>query len=56
MEDAKGLKLGQSVSIAEKDIVDWLYTRNGRIVGNQSLRVLIKINPALAMRWEGKLE
>ncbi len=56
MEDAKGLKLGQSVSIAEKDIVDWLYTRNGRIVGNQSLRVLIKINPALAKRWEGKLE
>lgn len=42
---AKGVALGQSYTFTEADISDWMFTRNGKIVGNQTLRPLLKKMP-----------
>lgn len=39
------VKLGQRYSFKEADISDWTYMRNGRIVGNETLRVLLDMMP-----------
>lgn len=36
---------GQRVSIEEKQISDWLYFRDGKMIGNYTLRVLMKTAP-----------
>jgi uncharacterized protein YegJ (DUF2314 family) len=36
------VKLGDRLTIPEADISDWLYMRDGRMVGNHTLRVLVK--------------
>jgi uncharacterized protein YegJ (DUF2314 family) len=38
----KVVKLGQRIQIPEADISDWLYMRNGKMVGNYTLRALFK--------------
>jgi uncharacterized protein YegJ (DUF2314 family) len=38
----KSVKLGDQVPITESDISDWLYMRNGKIVGNFTVRPLLK--------------
>lgn len=54
---AKGVVLGQRYSFGEADISDWSYTRNGKIVGNQTLRVLLKKMPAdQAAQYRAMLE
>lgn len=40
------VKLGGRIEIPEADISDWLYMRNGKMVGNTTLRVLFKQMPA----------
>ena len=35
-----GVKLGQTVTIPAKDIGDWMYIENGKLVGGQTSRVL----------------
>jgi uncharacterized protein YegJ (DUF2314 family) len=40
------VKLGDRIQIPEADISDWLYQRNGKMVGNYTLRVLFKQMPA----------
>ncbi|MFB3897330.1 MAG: YegJ family protein [bacterium] len=36
------VKLGDRLQIPEKDISDWYYMHNGKMVGNYTLRVLLK--------------
>ncbi len=36
------VKIGQRIPINEADISDWLFVRNGKMVGNETLRVLFK--------------
>lgn len=41
----KNVKFGQRIPISEADIADWLYMRDGKMVGNYTLRVLFKQMP-----------
>ncbi len=38
----KNVKLGDRIAVNEPDISDWLYLRNGKMVGNYTLRALFK--------------
>jgi len=40
------VKFGDRIEIAEGDISDWTYMRNGRMVGNYTVRPLFKRMPA----------
>jgi len=40
------VKLGDRIEIPEADISDWFYMRDGKLVGNYTLRVLFKQMPA----------
>ena len=40
------VKMGQQISIPEADISDWVYTHDGKMVGNHTLRALFKHMPA----------
>lgn len=40
------VKLGDRIEIPEADISDWLYMRDGKMVGNHTLRALFKQMPA----------
>jgi uncharacterized protein YegJ (DUF2314 family) len=39
------VKLGQRISFKEDMISDWMYTRNGKMVGNETMRPLLKRMP-----------
>jgi len=39
------VKLGDRIEIVESDISDWLYMRDGKMVGNETLRPLMKSMP-----------
>ena len=41
-EIVHNIKIGDRIWIPEDDISDWLYTRDGKMVGNYTLRVLFK--------------
>ena len=41
----KSVKLNDRVPVPEEKISDWLYMRNGKMVGNYTLRVLFKQMP-----------
>ncbi len=41
----KSVKLGQRIEIPEADISDWLYLRDGKMVGNRTVRPLFKRMP-----------
>ena len=38
----KKVKLGDRIEIPQADISDWLYMRNGKMVGNETVRPLLK--------------
>jgi uncharacterized protein YegJ (DUF2314 family) len=40
------VKLGSRIEISEADISDWMYMRQGKMVGNQTLKPLLKQMPA----------
>lgn len=40
------VKLGDRIEIPEADISDWLYMRDGKMVGNETLKPLLKTMPA----------
>lgn len=42
----QNVKLGDRITVYEPDISDWLYMRNGKIVGNYTIRPLFKQMPA----------
>jgi uncharacterized protein YegJ (DUF2314 family) len=44
------VKLGQRVEIREADISDWLYLRDGKIVGNHTLKPLLCSHAAGGLR------
>ncbi len=41
----RSVKSGQRIEIPEAQIIDWLYMRNDKMVGNFTLRVLLKRTP-----------
>lgn len=41
-EIVKSVKLGQQYEIPDVDISDWMYVRNGKIYGNETVRPLYK--------------
>lgn len=41
----KSVKFGQRIEVPEADISDWLYIRDGMMVGNYTLRALFKTMP-----------
>lgn len=44
--DIAGLKMGSEVSFSEDQIDDWTFSRNGKIVGNETARPLLARMPA----------
>ncbi len=42
----KNVKLGQAIQVPESDIADWLYMREGKMVGNETVRPLLTKMPA----------
>ncbi len=44
-EVVHNVKLGQKVTVKKGEIADWLYTKNGKMYGNYTLRVLLKKMP-----------
>jgi uncharacterized protein YegJ (DUF2314 family) len=55
--DVKGVRIGQRIDIAEAQISDWMFMRNGKMVGNYTLRPLLKRMPAKdAARYRAMLE
>jgi uncharacterized protein YegJ (DUF2314 family) len=53
---ARTLRLGDRIEIVPDRISDWMYLRNGRIVGNFTLRPLLKrMPPAEAERYRAML-
>jgi uncharacterized protein YegJ (DUF2314 family) len=50
------VRLGDRIEIAEHQISDWMYVRNGKWVGNYTLRPLLKrMPPHQAARYISKL-
>jgi uncharacterized protein YegJ (DUF2314 family) len=43
--DLPGKRAGDLVQFAEADISDWMYTRNGKIVGGETIRPMLKRMP-----------
>jgi uncharacterized protein YegJ (DUF2314 family) len=41
----KSVKFGQRIEVLEADITDWMFLRNGKIVGNYTIRPLLKSMP-----------
>jgi len=41
-DTVKSVKLGDRIQVPEADITDWTYTREGKMVGNFTLRALFK--------------
>jgi uncharacterized protein YegJ (DUF2314 family) len=44
-DNVQNVKLGDKITVNEPDISDWLYLRNGKMVGNYTLRALFKEKP-----------
>jgi uncharacterized protein YegJ (DUF2314 family) len=41
-QTVKSIAAGQRIEVPEADISDWMYWRDGKIVGNETLRVLLQ--------------
>lgn len=55
--DVKTVRLGQRIEIREDQISDWMFVRNGKMVGNFTLRpMLARMPPADAARYRAMLE
>ena len=39
------MKFGQVIEFSESEIVDWLYTENGKMIGNFTACALLKREP-----------
>jgi uncharacterized protein YegJ (DUF2314 family) len=46
----KSVKIGERLPIPEADISDWLYMRDGKMVGNQTLKALFKTMSATEVK------
>lgn len=55
--DMKGKKSGDRIEIETKDISDWMFMRNGKIVGNETMRPLLaRLPKAQADHYRAMLE
>jgi len=53
----KSVRLGQRYAFRVADITDWSFQRNGKTVGNETARVLIKrLKPEEAKAYDGMFE
>ena len=53
----RSVKFGQEVEIPEEKISDWLFIRNGKMVGNYTLRAVFKYMPKdEAERMKARME
>ena len=51
------VKEGQRIEVPDADISDWMYMRKGKIVGNETLRVLLGyMSEEEAAQWKAMLE
>jgi uncharacterized protein YegJ (DUF2314 family) len=56
-QDVKGLKLGDFIIFTQDQIFDWTFQRNGKIVGNETMRPSLAQPPkAEAERYRAMLE
>lgn len=56
-EVVRGHKLGEVVSVVPRDISDWMFVRNDRLVGGYSVRLLRKrMTPAERTRWDSEVD
>ena len=54
--DVKTVRLGQRIDVADAQISDWLYMRSGKMVGNYTMRPLLKrLPPREAARYRAML-
>jgi uncharacterized protein YegJ (DUF2314 family) len=54
--DVKTVRLGQRIEVADAQISDWMYMRAGKIVGNYTMRPLLKrMPPQDAARYRAML-
>ena len=44
-QSVRNIKFGQKVTVEETEILDWMYLDDGELVGNFTLRVLLKRMP-----------
>ena len=44
-ESVRTVTFGQQVALPEKEILDWMYLANGKLIGNETLRVLMTRMP-----------
>lgn len=44
-QSVRNVEFGQKASVAETEIIDWMYLDDGMLVGNFTLRVLLKHMP-----------
>ncbi len=44
-QSVRNVKFGQKVTVEETEILDWMYLDDGELVGNFTLRVLLKRMP-----------
>ena len=55
-EVVASVKSGDRIQVPEVDISDWLYMRDGKMVGNETIRPLLKKMPAdEAARYKGMM-
>lgn len=55
--DVKGVRLGQRIEIKEQQISDWMFIRRGKMVGNYTVRPVLKLmSPEDAARYRAMLE
>lgn len=55
-ETVHNVKIGQRITIPEADISDWLFQRDGKMVGNYTLRALFKkMSPAEVEQYKKML-
>ena len=55
--DVKTVRVGQRIDVADDQISDWMYLRKGKIVGNYTMRPLLKRMPAKdAERYRAMLQ
>jgi uncharacterized protein YegJ (DUF2314 family) len=56
-EDATWMREGERVEIPEDRISDWMFMRNGKIVGNETMRPALKhMDPEEAAQYRAMYE
>lgn len=56
-QDARQVRRGQRYPFTEANVSDWMFRRNGKIVGAETLRVMLpRLPPDQAQRFRAMLE